>query len=167
MFVLNLYIDLDDDFIGSVYSSSMSFRTREKAIKYIENHLDSIIKRNDRIDLTKKGIFNMIHSVKMQLPYSPDNLSWHCGNYELNYVIQQDDIDRCDECGAELTQCGELNEDGPTWDCKVCQLRSELKDLAEELVEHLEQLIENALLTCQPYDQESERIQELKEKYIK
>lgn len=31
---------------------------------------------------------------------------------------------RCSECGGELSYCGEMGADGPTLDCKVCQLRA-------------------------------------------
>jgi hypothetical protein len=29
--------------------------------------------------------------------------------------------ERCEDCGAELSYCGEQNEDGPTLDCRVCK----------------------------------------------
>lgn len=47
---------------------------------------------------------------------------------------------RCDDCGAELSQCGFMGEDGEQeLDCRVCQLVNEVGELLE-LREEIERL---------------------------
>lgn len=41
--------------------------------------------------------------------------------------------ERCSECHGELTYCGEMTADGPSLDCKVCQLRARVRELEAEL----------------------------------
>ncbi len=43
------------------------------------------------------------------------------------------DDKRCEECNAELTYCGEMTSDGPSLDCPVCQLSSELTAMRAEV----------------------------------
>ena len=40
---------------------------------------------------------------------------------------------RCDVCNAELSACGEMTDDGPSDDCRECQLGSEIATLRAEL----------------------------------
>src|SRR3990167_8842067 len=37
--------------------------------------------------------------------------------------------DRCPDCNAELSACGETTADGPSMDCLVCRLRAEVMHL--------------------------------------
>ena len=41
--------------------------------------------------------------------------------------------DRCSECNGELSYCGDMTSDGPSLDCRVCQLESDLSMLRSEL----------------------------------
>lgn len=42
-------------------------------------------------------------------------------------------IKRCDECYSELSDCGDMTEDGPALDCRQCQLSDEVKELRSQL----------------------------------
>jgi hypothetical protein len=39
---------------------------------------------------------------------------------------------RCEECNSELSYCGGMTADGPSLDCKLCQLYDEIKTLKHE-----------------------------------
>lgn len=41
--------------------------------------------------------------------------------------------DRCSKCNGELSYCGEMTPDGPSLDCRVCQLESDVSMLRSEL----------------------------------
>lgn len=40
---------------------------------------------------------------------------------------------RCVDCGGEITACGEMTDDGPSDDCLVCKLQSDVVFLQSEL----------------------------------
>lgn len=40
---------------------------------------------------------------------------------------------RCEDCGNELSSCGEMTDDGPSDDCEVCLLKSKIKDLKRQI----------------------------------
>ena len=43
--------------------------------------------------------------------------------------------ERCMECGAELTACGEMSVDGPRMDCPLCQSRDQVYELEKLLLD--------------------------------
>jgi len=45
--------------------------------------------------------------------------------------VKERETDRCDVCGCELSYCGDMTIDGPSKDCKQCQLRDTIKQLTE------------------------------------
>lgn len=41
--------------------------------------------------------------------------------------------ERCEECNGELSDCGDMTEDGPSLDCGYCRLNDRYKDLQKDL----------------------------------
>jgi hypothetical protein len=61
---------------------------------------------------------------------TPCGLLDRCAALETDVAAVKADNERCQECSAELSACGEINPDGtPSLDCEVCQLRAEVERL--------------------------------------